>query len=104
MSRAVRVPAVDSRIIITPRPIFSALFTGVYLHRIYTPYLCITNSPSGLRYRRLGCTCLDTDIRPICLDTYALHDVIAWYCLTVFSRPTPRVRHQVNGTHSFRLT
>jgi hypothetical protein len=52
-------------------------------------------------HRRLNHTRLDTALRPICLDTDTLHDVVAGYCLTIFCRPSSRIGYQVDGTHDF---
>jgi hypothetical protein len=78
---------------------------GVYLAAIHTSYPYIMSHLSGLGYRWLGCMCLDTTLCHICLDTCALHDTIAiaWYRLTIFCQPTPRVGHQVEDTHDFCL-
>jgi hypothetical protein len=38
------------------------------------------------------------------MDAGVLHDVVAWYCLTIFCRSTPRVGHQVGDTHEFHLS
>jgi hypothetical protein len=76
-------------------PVFQLCSGEVCLRRIHTSYLYIMHHPSGLGYHQAGCTCHDTG---------ALHNVVVWYRFTIFCRPNPRVRQQVEGTHGFCLT
>jgi hypothetical protein len=64
---------------------------GGYLCRIHASYLYITSHLSGLGYHQAWCTCLDAALRPIPIDTCALHDVVVWYCFTIFCWSISRV-------------
>jgi hypothetical protein len=103
-SHLTRCASLFSKFLITPRSVLSTSFGGVYLGRIHASYPYIMSRLSGLRYCWLEQTCLDNILHLIHLDTDVLHDVIAWYCFTVFCWPTPRLGCQVQGTHGFCLT
>jgi hypothetical protein len=68
---------------------------GVCVRKIYASYLCITSHLLRPRHRQLERMLQDAALCPIYLDISTIHDVVAWYCLTVFCQSTPHVGHQV---------
>jgi hypothetical protein len=63
----------------------------VYSWRHTPPLHCFTLHLTRLGICRLEHICLDAALCLIHFGTYLFHDVVAWYCLTVFWQPTTRV-------------
>jgi hypothetical protein len=82
---------------------FQPYLGGVYVRRIYSPYLFIMFHLSHMGYHQLEHMHLDAAPRSIRLDTSALHGVIVCYCLIVFCQPTSRVGCQVGDNHIMAL-